>query len=76
VKGAKRSNLAKPSGKLQDTFDYTSIKDKEILTIKEACAFLNITHVTLRRWLKAGVIKSSRIGKKHMIKRSHLDKLV
>jgi excisionase family DNA binding protein len=62
-------------GKLHDVFDFSAIQNKELLTIKETCALLNITHVTLRRWLKIGLIKSSRIGKKHLIKRSHLDRL-
>jgi excisionase family DNA binding protein len=63
-------------GKLKNIFDYTSIQNKELLTIKETCAFLNTTHVTLRRWLKDGIIQSSRVGKKHLIKRSHLNSLI
>ena len=76
IEGMKRSLLVSPTGKLHETFDYSSIQNKELLTIKETCAFLNITHVTLRRWLKKGVIKSSRVGKKHLIKRSHLNSLI
>lgn len=49
---------------------------KELLTITEASALLNITHVTLRRWIKEGRIQSARIGKKHVIKRSHIDELI
>jgi excisionase family DNA binding protein len=76
VEGVKRSLKVDPSGKIKSAFDYSTIRNKELLTIKETCAFLNITDVTLRRWLKEGVILSCRIGKKHLIKRSHLDKLI
>lgn len=53
--------------------DFTILKDKELLTIKDACILLNITHVTLRRWIKSKIITTTRIGKKHIIHRSHLD---
>jgi len=76
IEGAKRNLKINSGGKLLETFDYSSIQNKELLTIKETCAFLNITHVTLRRWIKEGVIKSSRVGKKHLIKRSHLNSLI
>src|ERR1700744_300451 len=47
--------------------DYSSIGKKEFLTIKEVCLLLNITSVTLRRWIKSGIIPTQRIGKKHII---------
>jgi excisionase family DNA binding protein len=56
--------------------EYSIIKDKELLTINEASQLLNITPVTFRRWLKAKKVISSRIGKKHMIQRTYLDKLI
>jgi excisionase family DNA binding protein len=76
IEGVKRAFQVNPTGKLDSVFDYSTIQNKELLTIKETCAFLSITHVTLRRWLKNGVIHSSRIGKKHLIKRIHLDHLI
>jgi excisionase family DNA binding protein len=76
IEGVKRALQIDPSGKFDSAFDYSTIRNKELLTIKETSAFLNITHVTLRRWLKEGVIHSSRIGKKHLIKRSHLNQLI
>jgi excisionase family DNA binding protein len=76
VKDAKRSLKAAPTGRLQDLFDYSAIKEKELLTINEASAFLCITQVTLRRWMQEGIVKSSRIGKKHLIHRSHLNRLL
>jgi excisionase family DNA binding protein len=62
--------------KLNTGIDYTSIENKELLTINETCLLLNITHVTLRRWIKDNIITSSRIGKKHLIKRSHLNHFI
>jgi excisionase family DNA binding protein len=76
VKNAKRSLAAVPTGRIQDLFDFSAIKEKELLTINEASAFLCITQVTLRRWMQEGIVKSSRIGKKHLIHRSHLNRLL
>ena len=67
IEHIKRAFAATPTGKLQSAFDYAAILNKELLTIRETRAFLNITDVTLRRLLKEGVIQSSRLGKKHLI---------
>ena len=48
----------KPIAQIKTPVDYTSIQTKELLTINEACILLNITHVTLRRWLKDSVLTS------------------
>lgn len=56
--------------------DFTLLKDKEFLTIKDASILLNITHVTLRRWIKTKVITTAKIGKKHLIQRSHLNSIL
>ena len=63
-------------GKLKITIDFPELAKKELLTIIETCALLNITHVTLRRWIKEGRIITARIGKKHLIQRKHLDHLI
>jgi excisionase family DNA binding protein len=76
IEGVKRALQVDTAGKLASIFDYSTVQNKELLTIKETCAFLNITGVTLRRWLKEGIVKSSRIGKKHLIKRSYLNDLL
>ncbi len=55
---------------------YQELKDKELLTINETCILLNITHVTLRRWIKSKRIISSRLGKKHLINRIHINDLI
>ena len=58
------------------SWDYTQIQSKQLLTINEACVLLSITQVTIRRWLKEGIITSGRIGKKHLIQREHLTHLL
>lgn len=50
-----------------------SIQAKENLTLKEAAFYLNITPLTLRRWILAGKINSTKIGKKHVLLRSSLN---
>ena len=64
------------TGKVRTTINFPMLAGKELLTITEASALLNITHVTLRRWIKENRIQTSRIGKKHLIKRSHIDELI
>ncbi len=63
-------------GKIKIKVNFTELEAKPLLTINEASAYLNITHVTLRRWIKEKRILSSRIGKKHLIKRQLLDALI
>lgn len=63
-------------GKIRTKVNLPELEGKQLLTITEASAFLNITHVTLRRWIKEKRILSARIGMKHLIKREHLDALI
>ena len=48
------------------------IQAKENLTLIEGAILLNISPLTLRRWILSGKIKSTKVGKKHLIKRNHL----
>ena len=52
-----------------------SIQSKENLTLKEAAVLLNISPLTLRRWILAGKINSTKVGKKHLILRSGLQEV-
>ena len=52
-----------------------AIQAKEWLTLKEAALLLNISPLTLRRWLLAGKVKSNRVGRKHMFKKVDLGKI-
>jgi len=75
IKQAKRVYRIKPPVAPVNSnvaWDYTQIQSKQLLTINETCVLLSITQVTIRRWLKEGIITCGRIGKKHLIQREHL----
>src|ERR1051326_8638062 len=55
--------------------NYGNLSEKEFLTINDCSQPLNITTVTLRRWIKDGVIETKRLGKKHIIKRESIDSM-
>jgi excisionase family DNA binding protein len=79
IRHTKRLDRIKPKGlptRKSVPWDYTQIQSKQLLTINEACVLLSITQVTLRRWLKDGIVTSGRIGKKHLIQREHLNHLL
>jgi excisionase family DNA binding protein len=48
------------------------IQSKEYLTLKEAALLLNVSPLTLRRWVLAGKLTSIKVGKKHQLKKSYL----
>src|SRR5215217_3318828 len=43
------------------------IQVKEYLTLKDAALLMNITSLTLRRWIFAGKVNSRKVGKKHLV---------
>jgi excisionase family DNA binding protein len=51
------------------------IQSKEWLTLKEAAVLLNVSPLTLRRWVLAGKVKSKKVGKKHAFRRVDLTKI-
>lgn len=60
----------------QQKVDWHRFDGKPYLTLKEAALILNITLVTLRRWVKEGIISGSKAGKKHLFDRKMLDEKV
>jgi excisionase family DNA binding protein len=48
------------------------IQVKEHLTLKEAALLLNVSPLTLWRWVFAGKVNSAKVGKKHMLMRASL----
>jgi excisionase family DNA binding protein len=52
-----------------------AIQSKDNLRLKEAAVLLNISPLTLRRWILASKVNSVKVGKKHMILRSGLQVL-
>ncbi|WP_132053093.1 helix-turn-helix domain-containing protein [Pseudocnuella soli] len=53
-----------------------AIQAKEFLTLKEAALLLNVSPLTLRRWVLAGKVKSERMGKKHMFPKLSITALI
>lgn len=60
-------------GLIKTKVDFPELDNKPYLTINESSALLNVSPVTLRRWIKEGMIQTQRIGKKHIIKRTDID---
>jgi len=56
-----------------DEHEIKSIQAKNNLTLKEAALLINISPLTLRRWVFAGKLSSVKMGKKHLFKRSQID---
>ena len=50
-----------------------AIQAKENLTLIEAAFLMNISALTLRRWIFAGKVTSKKKGKKHVISRCEID---
>jgi hypothetical protein len=48
------------------------IQVKEYLTLREAAFLLNISPLTLRRWVFAVKVTSKKVGKKHVFERNIL----
>jgi len=49
-----------------------TVQAKENLTLKEAAILLNISSLTLRRWILSGKVRSNKVGKKHSIRQQDL----
>lgn len=49
------------------------IEKKFYLTVKEVCLIMSISESTVRKLIKSGFIKTTRLGKKHFIKKSELE---
>lgn len=65
----------KPSGYITE-IEINIIQAKNNLTLIEGAILLNISPLTLRRWILSGKIKSKKVGKKHLIKRSDISHIL
>lgn len=50
--------------------------DHRLLTIKEACDYLRISRATLYRFINQGKLKPVKIGKRTLIDKADLDRLI
>jgi excisionase family DNA binding protein len=48
------------------------IQAKEFLNLKEAALLLNVSPLTLRRWVLAGKVVSMKVGRKHLFSKRDL----
>lgn len=56
-------------------FIQDKVKEKDFLSIAEACQLLGASRMTLYRQIKNGNIKATKIGRRTIIKRSSIEKL-
>lgn len=47
----------------------------DLMTLQEACAFLQISESTMRRYIKAGKVKYQKVGKDYRFKKSDIVKI-
>ncbi|WP_188936595.1 helix-turn-helix domain-containing protein [Puia dinghuensis] len=52
------------------------IQVKEWLSLKEVALLLNVSPLTLRRWVLAGKMRSEKVGKKHLFEKRSLNNLL
>lgn len=64
----------KPSAYITEE-QFKVINVKQFLTLKEAAFLLNISPLTLRRWVLSGKVSSKKLGKKHLFNRVELSKI-
>ena len=72
----KKANPTNPPNHKSSIISYGALNQKDFLTINDCSQLLNITTVTLRRWIKEGIIETKRLGKKHIIKRDDINRLL
>jgi len=51
-------------------------KDREVLTTKQACEYLQLTRLTLYKLIKEKKVTCNKLGKDYRFLKSDLDKLV
>ena len=64
---AKAIIRVEPLNLKHDPVNWEELTRKRFLTVSKACLVLNIRAETLRRWIKEGIVKSYKPGKKHLI---------
>jgi excisionase family DNA binding protein len=67
VDAAKAIIRIEPLNIKHDLVNWEELTRKPFLTVSEVSLVLNVRVETLRRWIKKGIVKTSRVGKKHLI---------
>lgn len=69
---AKALVRVEPLNLRHDFVNWEELTRKPFLTVSEAALVLNVRIETLRRWIKDGIVRTNRVGKKHLISREFL----
>src|SRR5579871_6364615 len=67
LSNAKVRIRVEPLNLRHDPVNWDELTRKPYLTVSEACLVLNVRVETLRRWIKGGIVRTNRVGKKHLI---------
>ena len=73
-KAIRKTNIQKIL--LSEEINHEIVKQKAFLSIKEAHKLIGLSESTFYRLMKKGVISYSKVGKRTIIKRSEIDKLL
>lgn len=49
-----------------------AVNNKQFLTLKESAILMNVSPLTLRRWILGHKIKSKKLGKKHILDKASI----
>ncbi len=52
------------------------MQDNEIISTEEAAKILYVKPYTVREYIKKGLLKAKKIGKRYLIRKSEIDKLL
>lgn len=50
--------------------------EQELLTVGEAAAIFRVTLQTVRNWIEWGKLPASRVGRRFLVRREHIDALL
>src|SRR5688572_646376 len=74
IREAKMNQVVPLTTQIQ-TFNKELIKDKAFLSISETSRLLGASRMTIYRQIKQGTIRTGKIGRRTIIKRSEIEKL-
>ena len=54
----------------------TTMKDSKFYKIEDVCELLQVSKITIYRWIKSGKITAYKVGKSYLFKISDVHKLI
>src|SRR3984893_9978415 len=58
------------------SFGLFCMDDSELLTVGEAAAIFRVTLQTVRNWIEWGKLPASRVGRRFLVRREHIEALL